>query len=57
MKLMVSDRLTLQRVSLLWQDKRRLEEARQATWGSAMPPGYFDTVYQLESKPVAAVSN
>ena len=46
-----------QRVSLLWQDRERVEETRGENWSLAMPPGYFDTVYSLESKPVAAVDS
>ncbi|CAD5221328.1 unnamed protein product [Bursaphelenchus xylophilus] len=44
-------------VSMLWQNrnKRNNDEKMHAGWNSAMPPGYFDTVYQLESKPVAAL--
>jgi hypothetical protein len=45
------------RVSLLWQDRERVEETRGENWSLAMPPGYFDTVYSLESKPVAAVDS
>jgi hypothetical protein len=45
------------RVSLLWQDRERVDETRGEIWNQAMPPGYFDTVYSLESKPVAAVDS
>lgn len=45
----------LQRVSLLWQDSERQEETRNESWTSVLPPGYFDNVYTLESKPVAAI--
>ncbi|KAI6240957.1 protein of unknown function domain containing protein, protein [Aphelenchoides fujianensis] len=44
------------RVSALWQNREKMGESRAASWSSAMPPGYFDTVYSLESKPVAAIN-
>ncbi|CAD5215374.1 unnamed protein product [Bursaphelenchus okinawaensis] len=44
-------------VRLLWHNRsnRKEEEKMHEGWNSAIPPGYFDTVYPLESKPVATV--
>ncbi|KAI6176935.1 Signal transducer and activator of transcription b [Aphelenchoides bicaudatus] len=42
-------------ISMLWQNRSRTENSRAEIWSGIIPLSYFDKVYSMESKPVAAI--